>query len=123
MNAFKKQREIIKDSASETKQNWKAIRQGGGKKEGTKMFGLFYFSAVFFVTYVAICYVTVLFALVGVFGGLYLSFTSSPYYLFLLLLPVFSMAVLTIAGSLWRVVYPTYKKEYIKETGLDGASL
>ena len=61
--------EVLKQSASQIKENWKFSQLVQGKSRKMKMYVLVYMNIGFFLVYACLCFISVLYILFGIIGG------------------------------------------------------
>ena len=106
-------REVLKQSASEIKANWKLSQRVQGKRKKMTMYVLVYMNIVFLLLYASLCSCSILYILFGIIGGAILGITESPYWFLLFLLPIAALPFLYFVHTLWTSYYSSFKKEYL----------
>lgn len=107
--------EVLKQSASEIKANWKFSQRVEGKREKISMYVLIYMNTIFFIVYVLICSISMLYILFGIIGGTILGIKESPYWFLLFLLPIAALPFLVFVHTYWTSHYSNFKKDYLKK--------
>lgn len=110
---------ILKQSAAQIETNWKHSRVIKGKENKLKMYLLLYFNIGFFLGYAAVVYISILYTLFGIIGGIFLGFTRGPFWFLLILLPLFALFCLYFSNKLWEYRFKNMRKVYLERHGLD----
>ena len=106
-------REVLKQSASEIKANWKVSQLIQERSKKMKMYVLIYMNTGFFLVYASLCFISILYILFGIIGGTILGITESPYWFLLFLLPIAALPFLYFVHNIWTSYYPGFKSEYL----------
>lgn len=106
--------QVLKQSASEIKANWKFSQLVQGRSKKMKMYGLVYMNTCFFLVYASLCFISMIYILFGIIGGTILGIMESPYWFLLFLLPVAALPFLYFVHSIWTSNYSGFKKDYLK---------
>lgn len=114
-NIIRNIREVLKQSASEIKANWKLSRCVQGKRNKISMYVLVYMNTGFFLVYVSLCFISILYILFGIIGGAILGIKESPYWFLLFLLPIAAMPFLYFVHNMWTSHYTSFKNEYLSK--------
>ena len=103
----------MKQSALEIKANWILSRRVQGKRNKISMYVLVYMNTGFFLVYASLCFISMLYILLGIIGGAILGINESPYWFLLFLLPIAALPFLYFVHSMWTSHYTSFKKEYL----------
>ena len=104
--------EVLKQSVSEIKAHWELSRRVQGRSLKMKAYILVYMTAGFFLVYSSLCFISMLYILFGLFGGVILGIMESPFWFFLCLLPIFALPFHYFVHVIWTKNYQVFKEEY-----------
>lgn len=111
-NIIRSIREVLKQSASEIKANWKFSQRVPDKRNKISMYALVYMITGYFLIYVSLCFISILYILFGIIGGAILGLKESPYWFLLFLLPITALPFLYFVHNMWTSHYTSFKNDY-----------
>lgn len=98
-------------------ETWALYRRLQGKGKKHKVLLLLYMNIVVLAVFLIFCYVSALYVLFGIVGGIWLGIKESPWWFLLTLLPPFAFLlfhfVLILGKTHYRKVIQNYRKRHL----------
>ncbi|WP_158333681.1 hypothetical protein [Bacillus sp. OxB-1] len=113
-------RSVLRRSAGDIRESWHLVRHLGNKRKQVHALVLLYVNIVFLLFYACICYVAVLFVLVGFVGGLALGIRESPWWFLLWLMPPFAFLLFHFVHGVAQIKFQEGIQAYRERHALPG---
>ncbi|MFS0574097.1 hypothetical protein AB1K83_00545 [Sporosarcina sp. 179-K 3D1 HS] len=103
---------MFKQSVLDIRESWVLYRQVQDKSRKRKVLVLLYMNIGFLLVYAALCYVSLVYAIAGVVGGMILGFRESPWWFLLTLLPPFGFVLFYFVHLLGKTQFRKALQDY-----------